>query len=380
MTMKKTISLILALALLFCLSACGKNSADVSSNETSLTESTTSVVSSSNSENSSSEASSSETSSKADSSKTSSTASVSSSTVSKKDYSNSTETINILVQDNAVDYKGKIITPYAILNSDYSIHAYYENTWECRRNISVYDGNLFYYDIVAEKYQTRSVIFTCDENGKNVKEVVKNAIFGIYTIYKGRIYYLCEKHLCSSNIDGTDERKESYLEGFSQPSFAVVKDSVLYCWIFKDETPCIIKFDPKTKKLEVVKRYPNPTSYFWRSPLLLQGNDIYYYSGNILRKVNFSGEDPSLLDTTTYPQPYIINKHVNVCGSGVFVATHYPDSKELTNSLFAFNDLTTEKTPPETIYKVIKNAEIQNLSGLYICQSKDKIILFLSDK
>ncbi len=387
--MKKLTAFVLALVLTFSLCACEKNSAGESSNETSTVNSTTSVVSnvSSQSEGSSSAASS-ETESSKTSSVASATSSATSSTVSKKDYSNSTETINILVQDNAADYKGKIITPYAILNSDYSIHTYYENNWECRRNISVYDGKLFYYDTVAEKYQTRNVIFTCDENGKNVKEVVKNTNFGIYTIYQGRIYYICEKYetnewknyLCSSNIDGTDEKKESYLEGFGQTSFAVVKDSVLYCWIFKDETPCIIKFDPKTKKLEVIKSYPNPTSYFWRNPLLLQGNDIYYYSSNILHKVNLSGEDLSLLDTTTYPQPYIIKKYVNVCSGGVFVATHYPDSNELTTSLFEFNDLATEKTPPEAIYKVVRNAEIQNLSGLYICQSKDKIILFLSDK
>lgn len=386
--MKKTISLILALALLFCLSACGKNSSDVSSNETSLTESTTSFTSSSNSENSSSETSSSETSSKANSSKTSSvasaTSSATSSTVSKSDYSNSTETINILRQDNAVDYKGKIITPSAILNSDYSVYKYNENTWECRRNISVYDGKLFYSAIVPDKYQTQTGIFTCDENGKNVKKLVANAASGNYTIYQGRIYYIDSRYyvdyewqiyLCSSNIDGTDEKEEIYLENFGGVYSAVVKDSVLYCWIYEGETLCIAKFDPKSKKFEIAKRYSEPSTRH-RSELHLVGNDIYYHFGEHIYKVNFKGEDTALPIATNESETYLLNENVIFCEQGIMVIDFGNQTAYDPVDFFTFDDLSTKKVAPKSIYTVVKR-NTGNLSKSFsTCQKKDKIIFF----
>lgn len=381
--MKKLTAFLLALVLIFSLCACEKNSAGESSNETSTVNSTASVVSNVSSQSEASSAASSEAESSKTSSVASATSSATSSTVSKKDYSNSTETINILRQDNAADYKGKIITPSAILNSDYSIYKYNENTWEIRQNISVYDGKLFYYDTVAEKYQNRNVIFTCDENGKNVKEIVKNASFGIYTIYQGRIYYIgkkyetnkWKKYLCSSNVDGTDEKGEICLENFGDVYFAVVKDSVLYCWIYEGETLCIAKFDPKSKKFEIAKRYSEPSTRH-RSELHLVGNDIYYHFGAHIYKVNFKGEDTALPIAKNESENYLLNEQVIFCEQGIMVIDFGNQTAYDPVDFFTFDDLSTKKVAPKSIYTVVKR-NTGNLSKSFsTCQKKDKIIFF----
>ncbi|MBE6770335.1 MAG: hypothetical protein E7548_06245 [Ruminococcaceae bacterium] len=381
--MKKLTAFLLALVLIFSLCACGKNSAGESSNETSTANSTASVVSNVSSQSEASSAASSETESSKTSSVASATSSATSSTVSKKDYSNSTETINILRQNNAVDYKGKIITPYAILNSDYSIHTYYENNWECRRYISVYDGKIFYHDDVAEKYQTRNAIFTCDQNGKNVKEIVKSASFGIYTIYQGRIYYIgkkyetneWKKYLCSSNIDGTDEKGEICLENIGDVYFAVVKDSVLYCWIYEGEALCIAKFDPKSKKFEIAKRYSEPSTRH-RSELHLVGNDIYYHFGEHIYKVNFKGEDTALPVATNESETYLLNKAIAFWEQGIMVMDSRYDSVNDPIDFFAFNDLSTKKVAPKSLYTVAKANRENTMYSFVTCQKKDKVILF----
>ena len=372
------------MVLIFSLCAGEKNSAGESSNETSTVNSTASVVSNVSSQSEASSAASSETDSSKTSRVASATSSATSSTASKKDYSNSTETINILRQDNAADYKGKIITPSAILNSDYSIYKYNENTWEIRQNISVYDGKLFYYDTVAEKYQNRNVIFTCDENGKNVKEIVKNASFGIYTIYQGRIYYIdsryyvdyeWQSYLCSSNIDGTDEKEEIYLENFDDVYFAVVKDSVLYCWIYEGETLCIAKFDPKSKKFEIAKRYSEPSTRH-RSELHLVGNDIYYHFGAHIYKVNFKGEDTALPIAKNESENYLLNEQVIFCEQGIMVIDFGNQTAYAPFDFFTFYDLSTKKVAPKSIYTVVKR-NTGNLSKSFsTCQKKDKIIFF----
>ncbi len=389
--MKKLLSFFLALCLTVCLTACGKNPSKVGSNETSITSSAASLNSSTVSltENDSSQSvssgvSSAKTSSVASGGKTSSTVS----TAPKKDYSNSTETITIPTQGNAVLYKGKIITSHTILNSDYSIYTNYENSWDSKRNISVYDGKLFYYDDVADKYQTRNAIFTCDENGKNVKEVVKNAIFGIYTIYQGSIYYFCERYyvdyewqtyLCSSNLDGTDEREEIYLENIGDIYFAVVKDSVLYCWAFEGDNTCILKFDPKTKKLEVAKRYSEPATRH-RSALMLEGSDIYYHFGNYLYKVNFSGEDIALPIAPNESDKYLLNKHVAICDQGVMVMRSDHHSAYEPVDFFYFDDLSAKKEAPENLYvKVIRKAT-GDLFNYFPYKKDDKIILFVTGR
>ena len=382
--MKKLTAFLLALVLIFSLCACEKNSAGESSNETSTVNSTASVVSnvSSQSEDSSSAASS-ETDSSKTSSVASATSSATSSTASKKDYSNSTETINILRQDNAVDYKGKIITPSAILNSDYSVYKYNENTWETRQNISVYDGKLFYYDTVAEKYQSRNAIFTCDENGKNVKEIVKSANFGIYTIYQGRIYYIgkkyetnkWKKYLCSSNVDGTDEKGEICLENFGDVYFAVVKDSVLYCWIYEGETLCIAKFDPKSKKFEIAKRYSEPSTRH-RSELHLVGNDIYYHFGAHIYKVNFKGEDTALPIAKNESEKYLLNKTIAFWEQGIMVMDSRYDSVNDPIDFFTFDDLNTKKEAPKSLYTTVKLNIKNEMFSFFVCQKNDKVILF----
>ncbi|MBP3706813.1 MAG: hypothetical protein J6J13_06170 [Clostridia bacterium] len=386
-TMKKTFSIILTFTMFFCLCACGKNSADIGSNETSLTEITASITSSnSSSENSSSETSSAKTSSVTVSNKTSSTASVSSSTVSETDYSNSTETITILLQDNVVHYKGKIITPYAILNGDYSVHQYYENGWECRRNISVYDSKLFFHDNISEKGQERNAIFTCDENGKNVKEVVKNTHAGVYTIYQGRIYYpwgnnengKWERYIYSSNIDGTDEKKEVYLENISDIYVAVVKDSVIYFWAYENNELGIAKFDPKSKKFEMVKRYSD-SSVRHRSELTLVGNDIYYHFDGAVYKVNFTGEDTVLPIATNESDTYLFNKTVAFCDQGVLVMNPLDKTANDPIDFFDFNDLSTKKEAPKSLYVTEKLNRIGHFYSFTTCQEKDKVILFAYD-
>ena len=390
--MKKLLSFFLAICLTVCLTACGKNPSKVGSNETSITSSAASLNSSTVSltENDSSQSvssgvSSAKTSSVASGGKTSSTVS----TAPKKDYSNSTETITIPTQYNAVLYKGKIITPRAILNSDYSIYTKYENTWDDKNNISVYDGKLFYYDDVAEKYQTRSVIFTCDETGKNVKEVVKKAICGIYTIYQGRIYYFCNRYyvdyewqtyLCSSNLDGTDEREEIYLENFDDFRSGVVKDSVLYFRVFINSIHSIVKFDPKVKKIEIMKQYPNPTSYFWRSTMVLQGNDFYYHYIDNLYKVNFNGEDIALPIAPNESDTYLRNKNVAICDQGVMVMGSDYHSIYEPVDFFYFDDLSTKKEAPENLYVKVIRSGTGDLFTYFPYKKDDKIILFVSGR
>lgn len=277
----------------------------------------------------------------------------------------------------AVNYKGKIITPYCVLNSDYSHFANYENSWDTKFYASVYDNKLFYTNSVATREGTYTAIFTCDEKGKNEKELVKGVIRGIYTIYNYRFYYISEKYennqwelyLYSADLDGKNQKQEAHLKNFSDVYDATVKDSVMYFWIFENEIPCLAKLDPKAKKLDVIKRYPNPTSYFFRSQPMIFGNDFYYYFGSDLKKVNLTGEDTVIL--TEVNSPTNVYAYVNVCNNGFFVSSYLNQTLNL--NLYEFNNLKTPKAPPTSIYKVVKGGN--HIGDLAICQSKDKIII-----
>ena len=388
--MKKIFSSMLVLLLVFLLCACEKdtvtsnNSSDLSSNETSAlsaaenVSSDTVTIESSASENANTQVSLNST---VTNSKNSNKDQSNKNQTGKNKQTNSTQTININ-SGSAVNYKDKIICSRFILNKDYTIHTFYENSWDEKFSLCVYDDKVFYHDtITAPNGGSYFAVFTCDENGKNVKEIVRNTIFGVYTIYRGRIYYYSEKFVGGTNyetyissvyMDGTDERQEIKLTGFKQPSGTVVKDSVMYSWIFENETPCIVKFDPVKMDFSVIKRFPNPQSQFWKNGLYYHNGELYYSNYNAICRVNTSGDDNEVMP---YKQNGLDPNAFSIIDSGIVIGTY--KFSDVFVELYPFSNISAPVTAPQSIYKVIKSTKKENLGDFFVCQTDDKIIYFL---
>jgi len=380
--MKKFVSGIMVLIIALSLFACKK---DIKANEDSNLLSSSETISQSSIEQNSSEVSIGEASKPQNVSSNVSSGSVqTSSKVPQKNESeknkqtNSKETVDILNMETAIEYKNKIICPQVIFNKDYTVSTFYENTWDEKFYLCVYDNKVFFHDTVTTpKGGSYFSVFTCDENGKNVKEIVKETIGGMYTIYRGRVYYYSEElvgnttyetYISSVYIDGTDERKEFKLTGFTQMGHTVVKDSIMYSWCFENNVPCIIKFDPINMSYNVIKRYPNPPSHFWRDPLHIAKGELYYYKLKNVYRVNLEGEDIKLFDT---------KGRISFTDSGIIIG-EFGDS-DVSVKLYPFTDIESPVDAPKGMYQVVR-LKTQLPFKQYVYTKKDKIIYFLNNE